>query len=108
MISFNKFIVEPYVGERSLRSNNSSGFAMIEQRTALKGLRTLADATIAVGAAWECFPKGSIVYVREELFFQPGWGQKVYNADGIVGGCMIVDYNNVEFIKSLGDDGTEI
>jgi hypothetical protein len=100
MFSMNKLVVEAYEGDRSLRSNNATGFAMIDQRSAIKGLKTLADAWLAVGSSHtELVPKGSMVYIREELFFQPGWAQKIYTSDDIEGRFIIVDPVNVEFIN---------
>jgi hypothetical protein len=52
MFSLNKFIVEPIEGDRALRSNNASGFAMIEQRTALRCFKTTMDANIDVGGTY--------------------------------------------------------
>jgi hypothetical protein len=94
-------MVETYTGERALRSNNQSGFAMIEQKTTLKGMRTLTDTMVTLGQSSRLVPKGSTVFIREELFFQPGWSQKPFHADGVEGNFLIVDANFVEFINPL-------
>jgi hypothetical protein len=96
-VSLNKFIIEPYLGDRSLRANTSSGFAMIEQRTAVKPFKTLMDAVLTLGHSAEVFPAGSTVYIREELLFQPGWAQKIFNTDEMR--FMIVEPSVIEFIE---------
>lgn len=104
MLSLNKFIVEPISTDRSLRANNASGFALIEQRTALKALKTLADAHIAVGNESQFIESGSYLFIKEERMFEPGWPGKVYlNDEWIQGGVMIIDPNFVEFIVPSGD-----
>lgn len=98
MFSINKFIVESYIGERALRANTSSGFAMIENRTTLKGLKTVTDTVVHLGLQVEFICKGSTVYIQESKFYEPGWAQKVFTADGVEGNFMIVNTNDVEFI----------
>lgn len=95
----NRFIAEPYKGDRALKSNSASGFAIVQQKVSVVGLKVLADAVIFMGAqqgiSW---PKGSIIYVREELLFTAPWAQKVYEADAIEGKFIIVDATQVEFV----------
>jgi hypothetical protein len=101
MFSINKFIVEAYTGDRSLRANTTSGFAMIENRTALQALKTVADAEVVVGEFRSFVPKGSTVFIQESKFFEPGWAQKVFTSEGIEGNFIIVHINDVEFINRL-------
>lgn len=103
MLSFNKFIVEPVDGDRALRANNTSGFAIIEQRTALKSMKTVMDAHVVVGNDTQFIEKGSLIFVREERMFEPGWQSKIYKANEMDHGVMIVDPSFVEFIQQQSD-----
>ena len=101
MFSINKFIVEAYTGERALRANTSSGFAMIENRTTLKALKTVTDTFLSVNGYVEHVPKGSTVHIQESKFYEPGWAQKVFTADGVEGNFMIIELPHIEFIRKL-------
>lgn len=103
MFSLNKFIVEPVDGDRTLRTNNTSGFAMIEQRTALKSFKTVMDAHISIGQFFQYVPKDSLVFVREERMFEPGWQSKIYKADEMDEGVMIIDPSFMEFVWEMRD-----
>lgn len=106
MFSINKFIVEAYTGERALRANTTSGFAMIENRTTLKALKTVTDSYVSTGYLMEFVPKGSSVYIQESKFYEPGWPQKVFTADGVEGNFMIVELPHIEFFdKRIPNNG---
>jgi hypothetical protein len=102
--SMNKFLVKPYEVDRSLRSNSSSGFAMIEQRAYLKGLTTIMEAHITVGREFVVVPTGSTVFVKEEEFFKPGGIHKIYKSEGDDVEVQIVDVASVEFIDPFSTD----
>ena len=100
----NRLILEPYKTDRSLRANVTSGFATVEQKIEVKGLKVLADAHIFEGngrTTHMVIPKGSIAYIREEYLHNQAWAQKVLKSDAIEGGFIIVDLNHVEFVKSV-------
>lgn len=95
-----KFIVEPYKGDRALKANNASGFAIVQQKVSIIGLTLLADSLVQVGKTErEVLPKGAKIYVREELLFTAPWAQKVFESDAIEGKFIIVDSSQVEFVS---------
>lgn len=92
----NKLIVESYKKE-ALRSKEVNGFAFVDQKLSLKGLRILVSAHLNNG---QLFVKaGSLAFVKEDLLHTQQWAQKSYECDGIDGQFLIIDVNNVEFIK---------
>lgn len=90
----NRLIVEAYKKE-ALRSKISSGFALIDQKLTLKGLKVLVEAKLSNGLL---IPKGSVAYVKEELLHSQPWAQKVLEAEGIEGKFLILDMTYVEFV----------
>ena|SRR5271157_6207922 len=102
----NRIIVEPYVSDRVLKSTTGSGFALIQQKVGLKGLKILMDAKIdGLGqysidgiSAPKMLSKGSIAFIREEYLHTQEWAKKLMECEGIEGKFMIVDLQFVEFI----------
>lgn len=94
----NRFIVEPYSGDRALKSKNTGGFAIVQQKVSLVGLRLLVDANIVSGSLSTAYTKGSTVYIKEELLFTQVWAQKIYESDALEGKFIIVDAANVDFV----------
>jgi hypothetical protein len=97
----NRFIVEPYKGDRTLKSNATSGFAIVQQKVSLVGLTLLADVDILGNGTALHFYKGSKVYIKEELLFTQPWAKNVFESDAIEGKFIIVDSGYVEFIKQV-------
>jgi hypothetical protein len=95
----NRLILESYKTDRALRSTNSSGFAVVQQKVALKGLKLLVDARISVGDSMYDLPKGSTAYIREEYLHNAQWATKILENEEIEGPFIIVDLVNVEFVK---------
>lgn len=95
----NRFILEPYKGDRALKSKNETGFAIVQQKVSVVGLRLLTDVNIFTQGGAVTFLAGSIAYVKEELLFTQPWAQKVYESDAIEGKFIIVDSTYVEFVK---------
>lgn len=96
----NRFILEPYQGDRALKAQNASGFAIVQQKVNVVGLKVMVDAIVFVGAQTGIlWPKGSVAYIREELLFTAPWAQKVFESEGVDGKFIIVDSINVEFVK---------
>src|SRR5580693_1691751 len=92
-ISFNnRLILEPYKGDRALKSKTEGAFALVQQKTSIVGLRLLADAALNFGGkSLETMSKGSVVYIREELLYTQAWAQKVYESEAVEGKFIIVD-----------------
>lgn len=91
----NRLIVEKYV-KGAIRHKERNGFAFIDQKLNLKGLKVLVDAQLSDGIAIE---KGSIAYIKEEALHTAAWAQKVLESEEIEGQFLIVDLANVEFIS---------
>lgn len=96
----NRFIVEPYKKE-AIRSNEKSGFAFIDQKIKLKGLKVLIDAQLIVNGVAILVKKGSVVYVKEESLHTQQWAQKYMECDSINERFLIIDFSQVECIDSL-------
>jgi len=94
----NRFILEPYAGDRTIKTTSGSGFAMIQQKVSLKGLKLQADFEGILNGYYVSLPKGSIAYVREELLFTQQWAKQILESDAIEGKFIIVDSNFVEMI----------
>lgn len=96
-----RFIVKPYAGDRTLKAKVSNGFAMVQQKTSIVGLELLMEARLSTTNKdlLEIFPKGSMIYVKEELLFTQVWAKAIYESDAVEGNFIIVDVNNIEFIK---------
>jgi hypothetical protein len=90
----NRLIVESYV-KGELRANTSNGFAFIEQKLNLKGLKVLLETKLSDGTL---VPKGAVAYIKEETLHTQPWAQKALECDFIEGKFLIVDIGFVEFI----------
>lgn len=99
IFSLNKVIVEEYKKE-ALRSKEQNGFAFVEQKTKLKGLRMLTDAQLFVGGQQLTILKGTIAYIKEETLHTQQWAQKSLESDTIQGKFLIVDISFVEYFES--------
>lgn len=98
----NRLILEPYKTDRGLRANVSSGFAVVDQKIAVKGLKVLVEARIFEGAGKNThmiIPKGSTAYIREEYLHTQPWAQKILKSDAVEGDFIIVDLSHVEFVR---------
>jgi hypothetical protein len=97
----NRFILEVYKKEAP-RSSQKNGFAFIDQKLRLKGLRILYGAHLT--SPEQIIPAGWIAYVKEEALHTQPWAQKILECDGISQPFIIVDVVNVEFIAEAKDD----
>jgi hypothetical protein len=93
----NRLLVEPYSGDRALKAKNAGGFAIVQQKVSIVGLKLVANASILVGNNIEEIKKGTVVYIKEELLFTQPWAQKIYESDGVEGKFIIVDLTHIEF-----------
>src|SRR5271166_6467748 len=92
----NRLIVEKYV-KGALRTTERNGFAIIDQKLNLKGLKVLVDSYVTVGSTSWLIYKDSIAYIKEELLHTQPWAQKALESDAIQGQFLIVDVVHVEF-----------
>jgi hypothetical protein len=112
--SFNRFIVEPYLSDRQVKTataTGGTGFAMIQQKVSLKGLRLLVEFRLDstekhydgkgnVTSIPTVIPAGSIVYIKEELLHTQAWAKQILESP-YIGKFMIVDKQHIEFIQPL-------
>lgn len=95
--SINKFIVEPYLTDGALTAKESNGFALIQQKVGVKGLRLLVDAKIGVGQEVVTFSRGGLVYIKEEFLHTQPFAKKILEHEDI-GKFIIVDLQYAEFV----------
>lgn len=100
----NRFIVESYKEDRALKTTVSNGFAMVQQKGSIKGLKLLADATISVGLGLEVIPKGSVVYIKEGALQSQPWAKASFTSDAIEGEFMIIDMAHIEFVVNKDEN----
>src|SRR5271165_7177778 len=93
----NRLIVEPYQ-KSQLKSKVVNGFASVEQKSNLQGLKVLMNAKLNDGSI---VPKDSVVFVKEEVLHSQPWAQKTYECKSLVGKFLIVDLSAVEFIEFI-------
>ena len=91
----NRFVVEAYFTDRALKAKETNGFALIQQKIELKGLRLLMDANLEDSVV----PKGSTIFIREEYLHSQPWAKKILESESVEGKFIIVDVANVEFVK---------
>lgn len=95
--SFNKLVVESYIKE-GLRSEVKNGFAHLSQKIKSKGLRLLADATIAVGNQPVQIQAGSTIFIREEILHTAPWASKSQESDVFDVPFLVIDPIYVDYI----------
>lgn len=95
----NKIFCEPYTGGKSLKSEVKSGFATVQQKNNLVGLKVIADATITVGARTLEIPKGSVVFFNEETLYVHQQYHAPIKNNVFEEPCVIADFNHVIGVK---------
>ena len=99
----NRFIVEPYASDRTIKTAASTGatsFARIEQKVAVKGLRLLVAVKLEIANQVVMVNAGSTIYIREELLHTQPWAKNIMENERI-GKFMIVDKSFVEFVQPV-------
>lgn len=91
-----RLIVETYKADRTLKSVERNGFAMISQKVSVVGLKVLVTTKLSDGTY---IHSGDKAYIREEYLHTSPWAKKVFESDAISEPFIIVDINNVEFIQ---------
>lgn len=99
----NRLLVEVYK-KGELRSKVSNGFATIDQKSALKGLRVLIEGKLNDGTIVR---RNSIAYIREEVLHTQAWAQKPLECEFIPQPFLIVDAGFIEFIDPGPAQGGE-
>ena len=89
----NKLVVEAYKKE-GLRAKERNGFAMLEQKSKLVGLKLLMPAVLANG---DVIKKGAKAYIKEEWLHN--FGSKPMEAEGVSGQFIVVELSNVDFVQ---------
>lgn len=104
----NRFIVEPYRSDGSIKATTGSGFALISQKVSLKGLKLLADVLLSdrpsVSVDGITRPQmiyaGSTIWIREETLHSAAWAKQIMECEGIEGKFIIVDSRDVEMVST--------
>lgn len=96
----NRLIVEKYV-KGELRHKERNGFALIDQKLNLKGLKVLVDAYLTSNMV---IKRGSIAYIREEVLHTAAWAQKALESDTISVPFLIADLSQVEYVVPPRED----
>lgn len=91
----NRIILEAYQTDRSLRGEVKNGFALVDQKVSLKGLRVLIPAKLTDGTL---IPVGSIAYIKEEFLHNTSGINKRLKSDTLKEQFIIVDIANIEYI----------
>lgn len=90
----NRLIVQVYKKE-ALKSEIKNGFALIQQKVSLKGLKVLVDCKLSDNTLVR---KDSTAYIKEETLHTQAWAQKALECDALKEPFLIVDLSYVEFI----------
>jgi hypothetical protein len=102
----NRLVLEPYTSDGQVKSTTGSGFAMIQQKVKLVGLKLLMAAKVDDFGQFSVdgitmprvISKNSIAFIREEYLHTQVWAKKLLECEGIEGKFIIVDLQHVEFI----------
>ena len=93
----NRLIVEKYV-KGELRHKEKNGFALIDQKVNLKGLKVLVSAHVTTPGGSFTIHKGSTAYFKEEDLHAQPWAQKVLESEVVGVPFLIVDLIHVQLI----------
>jgi hypothetical protein len=97
MITYDKIMVEPYVSSQKIRPTIHKGFASVDQRGKVVGLKILVKAQIIRGSKLEIIEPGTMAYISEELLHTQ-LCKHIYECEVIKGQFMLVDLHNIAFI----------
>jgi hypothetical protein len=90
----NRLVLETYQ-KGGLNASISNGFAFVEQKVTIKGLKVLMDVRLSDGTFVR---QGSTAYIREEVLHTHAWAQKVFQCDTLPCSFIVADLSNVDFI----------
>ena len=97
----NRLIVETYKEDRGLKATVQNGFAMVQQKVSLKGLKLLVEAKVVSNGITQIIPAGSMVYFKEGALQSAPWAKGSFSCEGLDGEFMIVDAINAEFFGNV-------
>lgn len=93
--SYNNIVIcEPYKGARKVQSKVTSGFASVEQKSKIVGLKVLVDSVISEKLTIKA---GDVVYLAEERLFIDG--RKPMNADAVSEEFITIGFNEIILVK---------
>lgn len=92
----NRFILESYKSDRTVRPEIRGGLVSIAQKLSLVGLKLLTDA---ITKEHGLIPKGSTAYIKENRLHSLPWGKEVFSGSGISEPFIIVDLADIEFFS---------
>lgn len=93
-----RFILESYKEDRGLKATVTNGFAMVQQKVSIKGLKLLADVR-GVDGQYVAYA-GDTAYIRESSLQSQPWAKATFTSDGIDGEFIIADITHIEYIGS--------
>ena len=96
----NKLITETYTAGE-IRADSSSGWAKIDQKNNVKGLKLLVESKFLDGTV---VPVGSLIYVREDALHTQAWAKKITKSDSLKQNFIVVNLADVEYIAPPSKD----
>lgn len=93
----NRLILETYKKD-GLQATVSKGFASVQQKVSLKGLKVLMDAQIVLHGTMQFIPAGSTAYIKEEKLHSSEWALKPLRCDTLPMEFIVVDATHVDFV----------
>lgn len=95
--SFNgKIILEAYE-QTEIKTEKHLGWITPGQKSNLKGLRVLVQATLQDGTV---IPTGSTAYIKEETLHNQPWAKNRLKSDTLKGEFILATMNDIEYIFS--------
>jgi hypothetical protein len=99
--SFNgKLVLEAYL-QTEIKAEIRSGWATVNQKSTLKGLKVLVQATLQDGTV---VPAGSTAYIKEEFLHTQPWAKNKLKSDTLPGEFILATMNEVEYIVPPNGD----
>jgi hypothetical protein len=90
----NKLILEPYKGGKGLQAQVKSGFATVQQKNKLVGLKLMANAQVRNGDRVLDLPAGATIYFTEEVVYLHQMYHTVLTSDSIVEPFVMGDFGH--------------
>lgn len=90
----NVILLEPYTGKRKIEATVSKGLATVKQRSAVVGLKVLADVRVSDNYT---IKKGSIAYINEDFLYANN--QKPMESEAIEGPFIAFSLSQVLFVN---------
>lgn len=88
-------MVEPWKGDRKIKSKISNGFASVLQKTNIVKLKVLVDAKVNYANSTLDIAEGSFILVSEELLLVSKQSLKTVTIEEGTQEYMLIDINNV-------------